>query len=110
MTEAVIVKGIDPATSKTWIDEGKAVLIDVREIPEYDAENIPGATLVPLSQFDPNRLPPEKEKIAIYHCRSGRRTADYFGLFQNTGYADVFHMEGGIIAWREAGLPTRAGG
>ena len=109
MTETVIVKGIDPQTSKAWIDEGKAVLIDVRELPEYEAENIPGATLVQLSAFHPDALPPQKDKIAIYHCRSGRRTADYFGLFQNTGYADVFHMEGGIIAWREAGLPTNSG-
>ena len=45
----VEVKGLDPQTSKQWVDEGKAVLIDVREQSEYDQASIPGATLVPES-------------------------------------------------------------
>lgn len=102
----VEVKGLDPQTSKQWVDEGKAVLIDVREQSEYDQANIPGATLVPLSAFNLADLPADKDKIAIYHCRSGQRTATYFGLFLETGYKEIYHMDGGILAWHQAGLPV----
>lgn len=106
----VEVKEVNPATAKSWLDDGKAVLIDVREVNEWDAENIPGATLAPLSQFGNAQLPAEKDKIAIFHCRSGRRTEDYFPLFVQTGFADVYHLAGGILAWKEKGYPVQSPG
>ena len=103
------IKGVDALTSKQWVDEGKAVLIDVREQNEWDQANISGATLVPLSAFNMAALPKDTDKIAIFHCRSGQRTANYFGLFLETPFKEVYHMEGGIISWNEAGLPINSG-
>lgn len=104
----VEVKGLDVQTSKKWVDQGKAVLIDVREQNEYDQANIPGATLVPLSVFNHESLPQDKDKIAIFHCRSGQRTANNFALFLEIGFKETFHMDGGIIAWNEAGFPIKS--
>ncbi len=44
------IENIDPVTLKKWLEAEKAVLVDVREPSEYDAEHIEGATLVPLGR------------------------------------------------------------
>ena len=103
------VKSVTAEQAKDLLDSGEAVLIDVRERNEWEAHNIPGATLVPLSSFDPAMLPSAPDKTGIFHCRSGRRTADYFGLFLQGNYRDIVHMEGGILDWHAKGYPVKTG-
>jgi rhodanese-related sulfurtransferase len=43
------LKSIDPLTLKKRLDEGEAILIDVREVHEHAREHIEGARLAPLS-------------------------------------------------------------
>ena len=106
----VEIKAVSVEEAKQLLDSGDAVLIDVREQNEWDVQNIPGATLVPLSAFDPARIPHDPGKIGIFHCRSGRRTADYFNLFLQGKFRDVVHMEGGILDWDAKGYPVNNGG
>jgi rhodanese-related sulfurtransferase len=49
-------------------------------------------------EFDPN-------KRVILHCASGGRSALAAATLQEMGYTDVVHMDSGITAWKEAGLP-----
>ena len=46
------IEMVDPQTARLWIEQGEAVLVDVREPHEFAMERIHGATLVPLSAFD----------------------------------------------------------
>ena len=48
---------VDVNTAKAWFDDDEILLVDVREVSEYDQEHIPGARLMPLSVFDPKWLP-----------------------------------------------------
>lgn len=105
----VNVKAVTAQEAYDMLERDEAVLIDVREQNEWDTQNIPGATLVPLSHFDPSSLPSAPDKIGIFHCRSGRRTEDYFGLFLQGDYKDVVHMAGGILDWHAKGLPVKNG-
>ncbi len=100
------VKSLTPQICYELLNQGKAILIDVREKNEHAAANIDGAILLPLSNFAIDKLPDDKNKIAIYHCRSGQRTANNFSMFMQTGFNEIYHMEGGIIAWGKAGLPV----
>jgi rhodanese-related sulfurtransferase len=84
-----------------------AVLIDVREPAEFDAEHIEGAKLFPLSTFDPNRLP--KDVPLIFNCGIGKRSAMAVARTQHSGYAHDTHLAGGLAAWKAAGLPTVVG-
>lgn len=52
------LKTIDAKTLKTWLDNNEAVLVDVRESAEHAAENITGATLLPLGGVSKSALPP----------------------------------------------------
>ena len=48
----------EPEEVQALLEQGKILLVDVREPMEYAAERIPGALLYPLSSFDAALLPP----------------------------------------------------
>ena len=105
------VKMIDVATAKAWIDSGQAVVVDVREVNEFQAAHIKGALLMPLSSFNPAKLPevPEGKKLLL-HCRTANRCGTAAGILLQSGYkGEINRMAGGIVAWAQAGYPTTAG-
>lgn len=94
---------ISAAEARRKIDAG-ARLVDIRDHDEHARENIPGALNMPLSQID--SLPPNGEPI-IFHCRSGMRTAANADLLANAARGvPCYVVQGGIDAWRRAGLPV----
>ncbi len=101
----IALREVDATTLKYWLDQDKAVLIDIREPDEYAREHIAGARLVPLSGFDPNDFPMDHGKIGVFHCNSGNRTCEAATQILKTGFAEVYHLDGGIQAWKKAGLP-----
>ena len=82
----------------------QAVLIDVREPGEFEAERIPGALLCPLSGFDPHSLPLDGTKRIVFQCGTGRRSAQAARLVLAIGLPEAAHLAGGIAAWKSAGL------
>ena len=98
------LRKIDAKSAHQWMQDGKAVLIDVREADEYIKEHVPEAHLVPLSGFNPEDFPKEHDKIAVFHCLSGGRTEASAPQILSTGFKEVYQLEGGIKGWRAAGL------
>lgn len=83
---------------------GKVVLIDVRSPAEFAEMRIPGGLLSPLDTFDPAAIPQEAERETILYCRSSRRSAVAAQQLADYTGGTVRHLEGGILAWQEAGL------
>lgn len=104
-----VVQEIDAATLARRMREGTVELIDIREVNEWQAERIPGATLRPMSTLDPATLAATPGKTLVLHCRSGRRTLTVGEAMLAAGHKEATHLAGGIIAWKEAGLPVQAG-
>jgi rhodanese-related sulfurtransferase len=102
------IKSMDPMTLKKWLEEGSAVLIDVREPHEHAREHIEGAKLVPLSRFHAEDFAGLRDKTAVFHCHSGGRTTANAQLLSSKGFRDAYQLGGGIVAWKAAGLPTRS--
>jgi len=98
---------INPAEARRLLDGG-AVLIDIREADEHARENIPGARHLPLSKLDEADLARHQGKTVIFHCKSGARTqANAPRLADKLGETcEAFIVEGGLDAWRKAGLPV----
>ena len=98
---------ISPADAKRLLDAG-AVLVDVREADEHARERIPGARHVALSALDRAELDAGANRIVLFHCKSGMRTMGNAGrLAQKAGEGcDAYVVEGGLDAWRKAGLPV----
>ncbi|MEQ8700251.1 MAG: rhodanese-like domain-containing protein, partial [Bauldia litoralis] len=100
------VKEIDAKTAKEWFEADKAILVDVREPAEYAREHIIGARLVPLSGFDREDFSKDHGKVAVFHCRSGSRTATNAERLLRSGFREVYSVRGGLEAWKRAGLPV----
>ncbi|HIC80586.1 MAG TPA: DUF2892 domain-containing protein [Kiloniellaceae bacterium] len=100
------LKTIGATAAKSMLDKDQAVLIDIRESDEFAREHIPGAHHVPLSGFDAADFPGARDKIAIFHCASGSRTAEAAPRILEAGFASVFQLEGGLTGWKAAGMTT----
>jgi len=98
---------VDIETARRWIDEGSAVVVDVREQHEYDAGHIHGANLRPLSQWDPEELPEVPAgKHLLLHCRSASRCGVAAQNLIESGYqGHINRLAGGLLAWVAAGAP-----
>jgi len=90
---------------KRGLAEGSIDLIDVREPDEWAAGHVDGARLLPLSQFDPSKLPQAKAgRRIVIMCRSGSRSQQAIAAAQASGRSDVtLNFTGGIKAWQAAG-------
>lgn len=85
---------------------GAAVVVDVREVDEFAAGHIPGAINMPLSTFQPSKLPDTAGKKMVLTCLGGKRSGmalDKCGVAQA---AVDTHLAGGFGAWQSAGLPV----
>lgn len=89
------------------------VIIDVRELDEFEAEHIEKSIHVPLSNF--NHLAPgvlaelSANSEVLIMCRSGARSKLALDQIKNLGYNDKIQAkvyEGGILAWKAAGYTT----
>jgi rhodanese-related sulfurtransferase len=104
------VEDLTPEDVSKGMAEGRYLLVDVREPNEVAVEAYPGAVVVPLSTFDPKAIPDPQGKTVVFACRSGKRSVTASLAAQAAGLAYDKHLAGGILGWKAAGLPTRAGG
>lgn len=104
-----MIKEIEIQELKSKIDAGeKFYFIDCRELEEWNSGHIEGATLIPLSEFPQKyeSILTEKNAKIIIQCRSGKRSMNACMFLLSKGYSDLNNLEGGIIAWTEAGHPV----
>jgi rhodanese-related sulfurtransferase len=106
-------ENLTPQQVSDELRSGNATLIDLREADELQQTGkIPGAVHAPrgmLEFYADSALPyhkPEfdKNKRIILHCASGGRSALAATTLKQMGYENVAHMDGGIKAWKEAGM------
>ena len=81
------------------------LLIDCREQDEWDQGHLPGAKFMPLSQWMEvsKELEGAKDKKIVIQCRSGKRSFNACMNLMDRGFEDLYNLEGGIMAWENAG-------
>ena len=104
------VHDLTPDEVSKGIAEGRYLLVDVREPNEVATEAYPDGVVVPLSSFDPTDIPDPQGKQVVFACRSGKRSVTASLAAQAAGLPYDKHLAGGIIGWKEAGMPTKTGG
>lgn len=100
---------LTPAGLKPLLASG-CCLVDVREPVEYAEEHVAGAKLIPLGQLEKRSSEISRDTPIVVMCRSGKRGEEARKKLEAIGITDVRNLEGGIIAWKEAGLPVKTGG
>jgi len=101
--------GIDEIEPE-WVAEHADALqiVDVREPHEFigGLGHIPSAMLIPLSELPRRAAELDRDRPIVTVCRSGGRSAQGVVLLEKAGFAKVANLAGGMLAWRERGLPT----
>ena len=98
---------IDPQTVAAGLKSGKFHLIDIREADEFAREHIGGAVSIPLSQVEQADVKIEAGRTAVFHCKSGMRTEANCARLASRINGDALLLDGGLDAWKKAGLPVR---
>ncbi len=101
------IQTVNAETLKQLIDQNLVQLIDVREPSEFAGEHIAGATLLPLSSFDANKVPRQTSPQVVLYCQSSNRSGQAAKKLLEAGFDKVVHLEGGLNAWKQAGYPTK---
>ena len=104
---------ITPASLQQLIQSGKSVnLIDVRTPVEFQEMRVGIARNVPLDRLDPNAIKDSKnnsgEPLYVI-CRSGSRGRQACEKLTKAGLANIVNVEGGTMAWEQAGYPVVRG-
>ncbi len=91
--------------AKQRVESGELHVIDVREQWEYARDHIPSAALVPLGQIiaRPQQALADQDDV-VFVCEVGQRSAVAAEMAAALGMKNVYNLEGGMQAWRAAGL------
>ncbi|MCU1430182.1 MAG: putative hydrolase [Actinomycetia bacterium] len=93
------------ARAASALVEAGALLLDVRELDEWQAEHAPEAVLVPMGQVRARQGELPRDRRIVVMCRSGGRSAAVTDSLRAWGF-DAVNLSGGMCAWAAAGLPV----
>ena len=90
------------------VNQGKAVIVDVREPAAFAAGHLPDAKNIPLKELS-NRageLDKFKSKSVITVCQNGVQSLRAAAQLRKAGFNEAVSLEGGMAAWQAQGMPT----
>ena len=102
------VKDVGNLNVTQLINTQDAVLLDVRETQEYEGGRLPKAIHIPLSQIDSRagELAKLTGRPIVAYCASGNRSRMAGAALARIGFKDIYNLNGGYRAWKDAGLPV----
>ena len=99
--EKTMYEQITPQEAKKIMDSGEEhIILDTREQDEFDEGHIAGSILIPYTEIEnkAEKMIPDKDKLILVYCRSGRRSKIASESLAKLGYTNVKEF-GGIIDW-----------
>ena len=105
------VHHITPQNALTELENDTAIMIDVREEPEYKLEYIPHRNVFYFAMSEIvaqyRGIPTGKPVIVI--CNAGIRSLKVANWLNLNGIVNSVNLDGGIIKWKALGLPVESG-
>lgn len=101
------IKEVDCVAALQLINHKNALVLDVREDSEYKAGHVLNAKSIPLGKLKERigELEKHKERPVLVACRTGNRSGNACTMLGKQGFAQVYNLAGGIMAWQKANLP-----
>ena len=99
--EKEMYQQITAEEAKKIMDSGEEhIILDTREQEEFDEGHIPNAILIPYTEIEnkAEEMLPDKGKLILVYCRSGRRSKIAAENLVKLGYTNIKEF-GGIIDW-----------
>ena len=83
------------------------VILDVRTPEEFAEGHIEGAVMVDFysDTFDAELAALDPDVPYVVYCRSGNRSGQTIAKMEQIGFQSVEDIDGGVVAWADAGLP-----
>jgi rhodanese-related sulfurtransferase len=127
------IKRVSPAEAKRLVDEEGYLYVDVRSVPEFEAEHPTGAFNVPLMHAGPGGMTPNgdfvtvmmkafpKDAKLVLGCKGGNRSLRAANVLAQQGFTSLVDQRAGFDAardafgqitepgWKGAGLPVETG-
>ncbi|MBP2668010.1 MAG: Rhodanese-like protein [Deltaproteobacteria bacterium] len=106
-------RNLSPVQARELIEKSTGnpdfVLLDVRTPGEFRSERIGGAVMIDYNSgtFRAEMAGLDRGKTYIVYCRTGNRSDGALKVMKEEGFRNVYHLDGGIVKWKEAGLPTQ---
>ncbi len=105
------VTAIEVNAAKEFVAEhDNVVILDVRTPIEYDMSHIPGSANVDVQDesFEEMLSQLDRDKTYIVQCTKnpvGGRSSRALESMQKLGFRNLYSLEGGYVAWKDADLP-----
>lgn len=99
---------ITVAELQAKLQQGSLRLVDVRTDAEVARGKIPQGEPLPLHLLPLRLNEMDKNAATVFYCQMGGRSAQAAAFAAANGFAEVYNLQGGIIAWANAGLPLVA--
>ncbi|MAX09070.1 MAG: sulfurtransferase [Gammaproteobacteria bacterium] len=98
---------VGPQKAVMLINRQGAVVVDVREKKEFDTGHIVDSINIPLAKLKQrlSELRKHKEKPVVVVCKLGQHSGDAAKTLQESGFAEVFRLSGGLTEWKAQTLP-----
>jgi adenylyltransferase/sulfurtransferase len=109
--EPVAVNSLTEITAvelKRRLDRGDAlVIVDVRELPEYQINRIAGSLLMPLGDVPKRYTELNPRHDIVVQCKTGGRSANAADFLRSVGFTKVLNLKGGILDWVDKVDPSQ---
>ena len=100
------VKDVSPAEATRLLNHENAIMIDMRTDKDYRDGHIANALNVPTGNADiPASLNKYRERAVVVYCQRGNRSIAFCNKLSKQGFASVYNLKGGVLAWQKAELP-----
>ena len=102
---------VDAAAAITDNPPDDLVVLDVRTPEDFAEGHLEGAVLVDFyaADFAEQLAALDTDVPYLVYCRSGNRSGQALGVMEQLGFASAVDVDGGIVAWTDAGLPVTTG-
>lgn len=104
---AQVFERVNATRFKELVDQGNAIILDVRTPAEYSRGHIKGSTLIDVS--DPNFKSKvslvQKDKTVLLYCLSGSRSRAATSFLQTQGFKKIYELAHGLIEWNQLSYP-----
>ena len=93
--------------ARTGANSRDLVVLDVREKDQFDAGHVPGAVHLPRGQLElrVDAVLPDPTVRILTCCEFGKLSTLAAATLRDLGYRRAVALDGGMLAWREAGHP-----
>ncbi|NOY70783.1 MAG: rhodanese-like domain-containing protein [Gammaproteobacteria bacterium] len=100
-------KDIPPNEAVRLMNQDNAIVLDVRDEATFNSGHILNAKNIPVGLLESRlgELSESRSNPVLLVCRSGQDSARAGGVLQKQGFAEIYKLAGGMMAWENANLP-----